>query len=91
MIMDLPFQETHISDNIFVRTFSQNSDSGDFTWHRDRENRMVQSLHETDWKIQIDNELPKDLTYETTIPVGIWHRIIKGSGDLTLRIIKLVD
>jgi len=88
--MNLPFIEEKIGENTFIREFRQNTDSGDFTWHRDRETRIIKSLHTTDWKIQIDNELPKSLSNEITIPIGIWHRIIKGSGDLTLKVIKLV-
>lgn len=89
--MNLPFEETQVSTNTFVRTFFQNTDSGDFTWHRDRETRIIQSVGFTDWKIQIDNELPKDFSHDIRIPMGVWHRIIKGSGDLTLKVIKLVD
>ncbi len=63
--------------------------SGDFTWHRDREDRIVESLHPTDWEIQIDNELPKSLNEKVIIPIGVWHRIIKGNGDLKIKLIKL--
>ena len=87
--MKLPFEEKEIEYGIYVRTFSKDEDSGEFTWHRDKENRIVEALHSTDWKIQIDNELPKDLNDKVFIPKEIYHRLIKGSGDLKIRLHKL--
>ena len=31
--MILPFQETKLSDNEFIRVFSQDTDSGEYMWH----------------------------------------------------------
>ena len=87
--MTLPFVETKISDNTFIREFSQNTDSGEFSWHRDHENRIVESIGDTDWMIQIDNELPKQISGEVFIPMGIYHRVIKGTGDLKIKLQKL--
>ena len=87
--MILPFQETKLSDNEFIREFSQNTDSGEFTWHRDRENRIIESIETTDWKIQIDNELPKKIEGQILIPMGVYHRLIKGTGDLKIKLQKL--
>ncbi len=84
----LPFQETKLRDNEFIRLFSQDTDSGDFMWHRDREDRVVESIGETDWMIQIDNELPKVID-KVFIPMGVYHRVIKGTGDLKVKLIKL--
>ena len=83
----LPFQETKLRDNEFIRLFSQDTDSGDFMWHRDREDRVVESIGETDWMIQIDNELPKVID-KVFIPMGVYHRVIKGTGDLKVKLIK---
>ncbi len=87
--MSLPFQETKLEDNVFIREFSQITDSGEFMWHRDREDRIIESIGETDWKIQIDNELPKKIEGEIFIPMGVYHRLIKGSGDLKIKLNKL--
>jgi len=87
--MSLPFQETKLSDNTFIREFKQDTDSGEFSWHRDRENRIIESLGETDWLIQIDNELPKKIEGEVFIPMGVYHRVIKGTGDLKIKLQKL--
>ena len=86
--MTLPFQETKLSDNEFIRVFSQMTDSGEFMWHRDREDRIIESIGETDWLIQIDNELPKEIKGEVFIPMGVYHRVIKGTGDLKIKLIK---
>ena len=85
----LPFQETKIQENTFLREFKQDTDSGDFTWHRDREDRIIESIGETDWMIQLDNELPKVINEKIFIPMGVYHRVIKGSGDLKIKLIKL--
>jgi hypothetical protein len=87
--MTLPFKETKISDNTFIREFSQNTDSGEFMWHRDFESRIIESLEETDWMIQLDDELPKKIEGEIIIPMGIYHRLIKGTGDLKIKLKKL--
>ena len=83
----LPFQETKLSDNEFIRVFNQDTDSGEYMWHRDREDRIVESIGETDWMIQIDDELPKVID-KVFIPMGVYHRVIKGTGDLKIKLIK---
>jgi hypothetical protein len=85
----LPFQETKLNNNEFIREFKQDTDSGEFTWHRDRESRIIESIGETDWMIQIDNELPKQIRGEVFIPMGAYHRVIKGTGDLKIKLKKL--
>ena len=87
----LPFQETKLSENTFIREFKQDTDSGEFMWHRDREDRIIESLSETDWMIQIDNELPKKIEGEVFIPMGIYHRLIKGTNDLKIKLIKKIE
>ena len=83
----LPFQEIKLKDNEFIRVFKQDTDSGDYMWHRDREDRIVESIGETDWMIQIDNELPQVIS-KVFIPMGVYHRVIKGTGDLKIKLIK---
>ena len=86
--MTLPYKETKISDNTFIREFSQDTESGEFMWHRDREDRIIESIDDTDWMIQLDDELPKNIEGEVFIPMGIYHRLIKGTGDLKIKLIK---
>ena len=33
--MELPFIEEQIGENLFIRTFKQETDSGEMTWHRE--------------------------------------------------------
>jgi len=87
--MTLPFQETKLGNNVFIREFNHETDSGEFMWHRDREDRIIQSIGKTDWLIQIDNEIPKEINEKVFIPMGIYHRVIKGTGDLKIKVIKL--
>jgi hypothetical protein len=87
--MTLPYKETKIGNGTFVREFSQDTDSGEFMWHRDREDRIVESIGETDWMVQLDNELPKKIEGEVFIPIGVYHRLIKGTGDLKIKLKKL--
>jgi hypothetical protein len=84
---NLPFQEI-IQENIYIRTFSESVPDEELKWHRDHEDRLVIPTHETDWLFQRDNELPQKINEEIQIKAGEWHRIIKGTSDLTLKIIK---
>ena len=81
--MKFPFEE---QDNI--RIFDQDVDEMELVWHRDREDRIVVALEPTDWMFQSDNNLPQKLE-KIFIPKGTYHRVIKGSGDLKVRVIKL--
>lgn len=87
--INLPFTESQISESIYIRTFYENVDSGDLHWHRDYEDRIIESTQETDWSFQIDNELPQKLEKQIFIPKGVYHRLIKGTGDLILKVNKL--
>lgn len=86
--MARPYTETQ-SENFVIREFLEDTPSFEFVWHRDREDRYIISTHETDWQFQLDNELPVSL-YDNKlfIPKGVYHRLIKGTGNLTLKIEK---
>jgi hypothetical protein len=88
--MTLPFKEEKISENTFIRTFYQDVESGELTWHRDREDRIIEPIEENDWKFQLDNELPIKIEGKVFIPKGVYHRIIKGTGDLKIKLQKLI-
>ena len=73
-----------------IREFSHNTSALEFVWHRDKEDRIVQALHPTDWKFQLDNDIPRELgTDQLFIPKETYHRLIKGTGNLKVKIIKL--
>ena len=87
--MSLPFVENNLGDNTFIRVFDSNTDIGEFHWHRDREDRIIEPLEPTDWKIQLENQLPQSIDSKIYIPMGLWHRVIRGSGDLKIKLIKI--
>ena len=85
----LPFKETN-QDDYVIREFSSKTSSFELVWHRDKEDRYVQALHDTDWKCQLDNETPQRLSdNKLFIPKETYHRLIKGSGDLKVRVYKI--
>lgn len=88
--MSLPFNENIIND-FNIRSFSANVLDEELKWHWDQEDREVTCEHETDWMFQMDNQLPIKIEKNKTIfiPEGEYHRIIKGTGDLTLKVKKL--
>jgi|694.fasta_scaffold02536_33 hypothetical protein len=88
-MIPLPFIEENVERNIFIREFHEETDSIEFVWHRDREDRIVESIGETDWEIQIDNQLPQSLNQKVFIPSETYHRLIKGTGNLKITLIKL--
>jgi hypothetical protein len=86
--MKLPFKEKKLLKNEYVRTFSENTDSHELKWHQDREDRTVIPVSETDWLFQRDNHLPETIVGPINIKANEWHRIIKGKGDLVVKVTK---
>jgi len=73
-----------------TRIFLQGVSDFELVWHRDKEDRLIKALHTTDWQFQLDNETPQVLSEkELFIPKETYHRLIKGTGDLKLRVKKL--
>ena len=72
-----------------IRTFSQDVQEFELVWHRDKEDRVVKPLHNTDWKFQLDNDIPRVIENEIFIPKETYHRLIKGTGNLKVNILKL--
>ena len=75
-------------DGYVIRTFTSDIDEEELKWHWDEENRTIEAIETTDWEFQFDNELPISMNQSIYIPVGVIHRVIKGSGNLKLKIIK---
>jgi hypothetical protein len=86
--MGFPFKEK-TQKNISIREFSSNVDSSELIWHKDKEDRIVEVLQNSNWMFQMDNELPKLLKDKLFIPKETYHRVIKGNGDLVVKITKL--
>jgi hypothetical protein len=83
-----PYQEQVLEDNIVIREFSQDTDELNLIWHMDDEDRTIISIEETDWMFQFDDELPISLNSPIFIPRHRVHRVIKGTKDLKIKIIK---
>jgi hypothetical protein len=83
-----PFIEHKISESVVIRAFSANTADEELQWHWDEEDRLVTPLEETDWQFQFDNELPFTIKGVINIPAGVIHRVIKGTGELKVKITK---
>ena len=83
-----PYTDLLTTDEYIIREFDENIDSIELMWHRDDENRLIEALEPTDWKIQLDNELPLSMNNPIFIPRHMWHRAIKGTNKLKLKIYK---
>jgi hypothetical protein len=86
--MTKPYKDLEITDSYIIREFSENIDPIELLWHRDDESRIVEIIGNTDWQIQLDNQLPSSLNDRIFIPRHEWHRVIKGTGTLKLKIYK---
>ena len=81
-----PYTDIEVTDKYIIREFNENIDPIELMWHRDDEDRTIEILGETNWKLQLDNELPTSLNQPIFIPRHEWHRVIKGDGNLRLKI-----
>ena len=44
-------------------------------------------MHDNDWSFQLDNDIPRKLLKDKLfIPKQTYHRLIKGKGDLVVKI-----
>ena len=86
---ELPFEEK-IDENYKIRKFDRNVESEELKWHFDDSDREVTILESNGWKFQMDNEIPKLLKegQKIFIPKGVYHRVIKGNGDLKIKILE---
>ncbi len=86
----LPFIESPLDATKTIRLFSKDLTQEDLKWHFDDEDRIVISEGPTDWLFQFDNMLPQKIDNKIYIMKGEWHRLIKGSSDLTLIIERIL-
>ena len=86
--MTNPYKDIEVTDKYIIREFNENIDPIELLWHRDDEHRTVEILGETNWKLQLDNQLPTSINKQIFIERHQWHRVIKGTGTLKLKIHK---
>jgi hypothetical protein len=84
-----PYTEDHLSDYTYLRTFLSDTPEEELKWHWDEEDRIIKPIEKTDWLFQFDNKLPQNIDTEIYIKKGIYHRLIKGSGDLKIKVTKI--
>ena len=83
-----PYRDIKVTDKYIIREFNENIDPIELMWHRDNEDSIVEIIGKTDWKIQLDNQLPTSMNESISIPKHMYHRLIKGTGNLKLKIHK---
>jgi len=88
---DLPFLDEDVGDGWIIRRFSFDLPMDELRWHRDGEDRDILVIESDGWALQKDNGLPIELRKKESHSIrrGEWHRLLKGSGELVLKIRKL--
>ena len=81
-----PYKDLEVTKEYTIREFSENIDPIELLWHRDDEDRSIEIIGKTDWMLQLDNKLPSSLNERIFIKRHQWHRVIKGTGKLKLKI-----
>lgn len=86
----LPFSQKE-KNGIKTRLFKENINTNELKWHFDKQDRKVKVVKSNNWMLQMDNDIPKLLEEGQTIfiPKGVYHRVIKGQGDLIVKIKEL--
>ena len=84
---DLPFNEVE-ENGIKRRVFKENVNDHELKWHFDKKDRKVKIVKSNGWQIQLEDKLPQFMNVGETlfIPKGVYHRVIKGQGDLVVEI-----
>jgi hypothetical protein len=84
----MAYKQEFITDKSFTREFSKDVETTELIWHRDKKDRKVTVMEGTDWKIQFDNSLPKDLIKGNVIeiPKMVFHRLWRGKDNLIIQI-----
>jgi hypothetical protein len=82
------FNQEHLSENTFFRTFKEDILNNHLVWHYDLKDRYMTVILASNWMFQFDDELPFKLedNQKLFIPKLKYHRIIKGDGDLKIKI-----
>lgn len=82
------FCENHNAPYV-IRCFTQGISQEELEWHQDQEDRLIYHwCGSKDWMFQFDDCLPVPIDAPIFIERYDWHRLIKGTGDLYLKILK---
>jgi len=87
-----PYKQTDLGNNQYIREFDSNVDTYELEWHLDKEDRLIDVVENVGgWEVQLDNNLPCLLEQSIFIPKETYHRVIKGSGKLVVKITKIYE
>ena len=87
-----PYAEWILDHKTSIRVFSSDSPAHLFKWHYDHEDRLIEVINSAGWKFQFDNDLPflLDKDKYLSIKKGNFHRLIKGDGQLIIKVHKKI-
>ena len=82
------FNQEQLSENTFFRTFREDISINELVWHYDLKDRYMTVILASNWMFQFDDQLPIKLedNQKIFIPKNTYHRIIKGTGELKIKI-----
>ena len=82
-----PYTESY-DNGLIIRQFDEDVNDDELIWHRDKRTREITVLEGSGWQLQLDNQLPKELQRGRLykIPKMEYHRLIKGTGKLVIKI-----
>lgn len=82
------YSQEELSENTFLRTFTEDISKDELVWHYDLKDRYMSVILGSNWMFQFDDKLPFILKDNDVIfiPKNTYHRIIKGNGILKLKI-----
>ena len=82
-----PYIDEIRADHI-IRAFDKQVKEEQLIWHKDKKDRYILAVSGEGWKLQIDNQLPVELKSDKIYPIPkeTYHRLVKGNGDLILKI-----
>ena len=83
-----PYTEKFLNESTRIRLFLSAISEDDLIWHRDRQDRVVEVIHSNGWMFQRDDSVPALLSSGDILEISAneWHRVIKGEGDLVIKI-----
>jgi hypothetical protein len=87
--MKEPYLDTRISEKKWIREFDPSiSESEEYVWHRDLNDREITVIEGDGWSFQFDDELPQVINREDKIfvPKMAYHRLLVGRTKLKIHI-----
>ena len=86
-----PYVEKQLNESTMIRLFPSSTKEVNLKWHRDRQDRIVEVIHSNGWLFQRDDSVPALLSSGDILEIAAneWHRIIKGQGDLAVKIVEV--